>query len=331
MTFVATTRSPAHHAAVFRKMGVATTSGRTVVASPSSPSVRLLDLHDPDVSLPDGTLVASQLMVAVEASMALAAAQSAAAAALPSHRTGHVLPPSPPSSSNSPAATAPHLLILEDVAGLVERCESPGMAQQLLARLLSAASPAAKRPPLPTHSHSHPKPNFVTLRCTPDADWALPPPAGLPLCATPFTLSLLEWLRAEAHVLVRLAALPSGYSRDVHGRLLVTTGLRPAAAETAAAASPTPYYEQPLVKSVLVRVGTDGTVRAVGDVSVAALRGGPSTTGTTTTTTTGRKGVGVKGTATTRAAKVGGDDDGDGDDAIAALPPDPDQLDGEYD
>lgn len=138
------------------------------------------------------------------------------------------------------AAPGGHLVAVDDVGALTERCESLAAASALLSRI--AAGAAASKPR-----------GFASLRCDADADWALGGDTGLAAIAR---VSLLESLARASHALVRVGPLPTGFSREVHGRVRV---------ETRAA--------QPVgAREALFRVGSDGKARVVGDVKHVELR-----------------------------------------------------------
>jgi hypothetical protein len=138
------------------------------------------------------------------------------------------------------AAPGGHLVAVDDVGALAERCESLAAAAALLARIAAGAAAAKPR-------------GFVSLRCDADADWALGSDSGLFAIAR---VSLLESLARASHALVRVGPLPTGFSREVHGRVRVETrSAQPAGAREA-----------------LFRVGSDGKTRVVGDVKHVELR-----------------------------------------------------------
>jgi len=159
--------------------------------------------------------------------------------------------PSPSSSSSASASAAAsagallspspvHLVIVDDVGALVERCESLAAARALLDKIcaIGGTGPAGREGAgvagagagVGAGGAPHAV-RLVTLRCCADAEWALgaaEAPASAFASASAFTpaascasVGLLESLAARAHTIVRVGPLASGFSREVHGRVAV--------------------------------------------------------------------------------------------------------------
>jgi len=111
----------------------------------------------------------------------------------------------------------------------------------------------------------------ITALCNPDADWAQSNNHGF---SRKFGLGIFESLALQAHYIIRVGPLPSGYSRDVHGRVsveentAVTSALYPSGGGSA---SSRPSYLGGS-RSVLFRLSSDGKARAVGDVKFSSLQ-----------------------------------------------------------
>lgn len=270
--------------------------------------MQIIDLQDPMFTLADDSFNAQAVINAVSSSSSASAAldrPSSAGASSTSHR---------PAAGAASAAGAGTLVVLEDIGPIVERCDSLAAAQIFLSQLLSACSSSSS-------GGGGASRRRLTLRCNTDCDWSL--------AATPsvFAVSLLEWLFAQAHVIVKAAPLPSGYSRDVHGRLVVELRHKQQTASTPSAGTgraglltapigatvqgQLPSYLPP-VRSVLFRIGVDGRARAIGDVRYGQMGG---------------KGGGV-GSSSLSQRQATSDDGGSGQ--HSALP-DPDQVEGDYD
>lgn len=124
----------------------------------------------------------------------------------------------------------------------------------------------------------------VTLRSAPGCDWRVCASPSAPPCSPSLPLSAL--LALAATTVVGVASLPSGYARDVHGRMTVTPRKRGAeeggdAHELLAPArggSITPGASAELGRSVLFRVLHDGRVVGIGDLAIGAASAPPAGT-----------------------------------------------------
>jgi hypothetical protein len=168
-------------------------------------------------------------------------------------RVTHAVAP-PAAGSLAPAAAAAAaaltLLVVDDGWSLVDACPGTAAGRALLAGLMalgagSGGGTAAAR--------------VATLTVLPGAagvDVALTP-GGPPGHHAP--VSLQAGLARRAGAVLQLAPLPTGYSRDVHGRLWVAPG--PAAVAAAGGqqhTAPVPCC------SALYRLGEHGRARLVG-------------------------------------------------------------------
>jgi hypothetical protein len=106
----------------------------------------------------------------------------------------------------------------------------------------------------------------VTALCNTDADWAQ---SNIHQFSQNFGLGILENLALSAHYIIRIGPLPTGYSRDVHGRV----SLEENATLISGISSTRPSYLGGS-RSVLFRLSSDGKARAVGDIKFASLQGG---------------------------------------------------------
>jgi hypothetical protein len=110
----------------------------------------------------------------------------------------------------------------------------------------------------------------ITALCNPEADWAQ---SNNHEFSRKFGLGILESLALQAHYIVRVGPLPSGYSRDVHGRVSVeeNTAVTSTLVPSTGSASSRPSYLGGS-RSVLFRLSSDGKARAVGDVKFSSLQ-----------------------------------------------------------
>ncbi len=212
-------------------------------ATASSGVVHIVDMQAPSFLQPNGALMAQTLLAAVEALWPPAAAPATAAAPLPAVAGG-------PRGGRT--------LLVEDVGPILERCDSLADAQALISRLCKCGGGGGG---------SGPTASAATLLCRAEADWSL---AATP---SPCALSWLEWLAGQAQVMVRVAPLPSGHSKDVHGRLVVTARRDRRPSVGGGGAGALPAY-MPATRSVLFRLNSEGRVRAIGDVQFGE-GGGP--------------------------------------------------------
>jgi hypothetical protein len=140
---------------------------------------------------------------------------------------------------------------------------------QLSSSVLSSSSSSSSLTSSTTSSSKHVTVHITAL-CNPEADWAQ---SNNHEFSRKFGLGILESLALQAHYIVRVGPLPSGYSRDVHGRVsveenaAVTSSLIPS---TGSASSRPSYLGGS--RSVLFRLSSDGKARAVGDVKFSSLQ-----------------------------------------------------------
>ena len=212
----------------------------------------------------------------------------------------------PPSSLKTSGGS--HLIAIEDLGPLIEYSDSLAAASNLIRRIQQIAarnepsavvssttnivattttttqpvsnvstSSSSSSPPLSSSTSamsSSLKPHVtvhITALCNPDADWAQSNNHGF---SRKFGLGIFESLALQAHYIIRVGPLPSGYSRDVHGRVsveentAVTSALYPSGGGSA---SSRPSYLGGS-RSVLFRLSSDGKARAVGDVKFSSLQ-----------------------------------------------------------
>ena len=200
-----------------------------------------------------------------------------------------------------------HLIAIEDLGPLIEYSESLAAASNLIRRIqqiaarngpstavssttnivatsttttttqpvsnvpTSSSSPPSSSPSAISSSPKQHVTVHITALCNPDADWAQSNNHGF---SRKFGLGIFESLALQAHYIIRVGPLPSGYSRDVHGRVsveentAVTSALYPSAGGSA---SSRPSYLGGS-RSVLFRLSSDGKARAVGDVQFSSLQ-----------------------------------------------------------
>jgi len=159
------------------------------------------------------------------------------------------------------------LLLIDDAGTLLDACTDVAAGARLLARLLCLGdAPHA----LAADARPTTRPALVALRLPAGCRWSVARGAAF----APVSLGGL--LRGLADCVCTVAPLPSGFSRDVHGRVTArwpppVVGAAPAAAAAAAAAGggTGTAWARPPPRSMLYRVA-EGGLRGVGDVAVAA-------------------------------------------------------------
>jgi hypothetical protein len=199
-----------------------------------------------------------------------------------------------------------HLIAIEDIGALIESCETLASVSNVINRILCindgngnstalgsttttlpktekhsealSTSPLNEMPISPTSSSSLSSSStssdytskhvsvHVTALCNTDADWAQ---SNIHQFSRNFGLGILENLALSAHYVIRIGPLPTGYSRDVHGRV----SLEENATLISGISSTRPSYLGGS-RSVLFRLSSDGKARAVGDIQFASLQGG---------------------------------------------------------
>lgn len=173
-------------------------------------------------------------------------------------------------SGSSGNKLQPLLVVVEDVPSLLERCESVSTCAALCTALCGVATAAsASGGPSRTAMPSMPtrRPMRLLIRAVPDADWRITDAVAAdgPSCSS-FALSLLQSLLLGAHAVLHCVPLPSGYSRDVHGRIVLVRreGDLVAPSVTSSPLPLTGPRGNHSVCSLLYRVGGDGKGKAVG-------------------------------------------------------------------
>ncbi len=192
---------------------------------------------------------------------------------------------------SSPGPLKPLLIVVEDVPSLTECAGSVAACGALCDALAALATGAGSTNPSPAHPRRAVR---VVFRAVSACDWRNDDAGGgigagtgsgsgsgsrIACAPSIFSPSLLQGLTLKAHAVLHLMPLPSGYSRDVHGRIVLARRAQDPIGTGARGASQGSQAQAQGVCSLLYRVGgTDGKAKAVGSViyhdsEQAALQG----------------------------------------------------------
>lgn len=287
--FLVTSRSPQHHLSIFRKLGISATVYTPSFSSqgtskkkeiPSSSSGASLDESPKNIMNASTTIMTNQTLVTIidlhDPFHIVDGSSHLHPEALYESLTTVCQETYTSSSSSSSSSNFQHCLpdtvkfslVIEDIGSLIMYSSSLQQAQKTLKYLLHFPLPSSVLPNNQQFTSSPSVWHTITARYMTDTDWNI--------STVPHSMvhaqSLYDWLiTTEAYTLIQLLPLPTGYSRDVHGRLQI----KPLKSFTGSNSTTTMNSTVPLVsQSLLIRITTDGKVRGIGNIQFTAMDNG---------------------------------------------------------